>query len=164
MKKNGPWGGWSITSSNGEIDDGWQAGEKAYSIYSSEEEKRAIVDFFTNVDFIKPTSIYNEYIIELIQQLKKIAPNLSLSRLRIALLRPHTEPESYWHQDSDGRDTFRLHIPIETNEQCFFDYKDQRHYMPADGSIYLINVGKPHRALNLSDKDRYHLIADSYKV
>lgn len=163
MKKNGPWGGWSITSSDGEVYDGWQAGEKAYSKHSSEEEKKAIVDFFASVDFTKPTAIHNDYIVELLQSLKTMAPNLRLSRLRIALLKPHPEDEAYWHQDSDGRDTFRLHIPIETNDECFFDYKDERNHMPADGSVYLVNVGKIHRALNLSSKDRYHLIADAYK-
>lgn len=163
MKRNGPWGGWSITSSNGEVYDGWQAGEKAYSVHSSEDEKKAIVDFFASADFTNPTNIYNEYISELLKTLKIMAPNLRLSRLRIALLRPHAEADAYWHQDSDGSDTFRLHIPIETNDKCFFDYKDERHHMVADGSVYLVNVGKIHRAVNLSDTDRYHLIADAYK-
>ncbi len=164
MKKNGPWGGWSITSSNGEIYDGWQAGEKAYARTTSEEDRQAIIDLFANSEFNTPTKIFNEYIENLIAELKLIAPDLRISRIRIALLKPHSEEEAYWHQDTDGRDAFRLHIPIETNDKCFFDYKDKRHYLPADGSIYLINVGKLHRAVNLSQIDRYHLIADAYKI
>jgi hypothetical protein len=162
MKKNGPWGGWSITSSNGEIYDGWQTGEKAYAESSSEEEKKAIVDFFNKSDFSKPTPIYNEFIASLINEILQEVPDLKLSRIRIAVLKPHPESEAYWHKDSDGAQVFRLHIPIETNDQCFFDYQNERHHLKADGSLYLIDVGKIHRAVNNSSEDRFHIIADAY--
>ena len=162
MKKNGPWGGWSITSSSGDVFDGWQTGEKAYSESSSEDEKKAIIDFFNKSDFSQPTPIYNEFIRKLIDQIHREVPNLKLSRIRIAVLKPHPESEAYWHQDSDGSQVFRLHIPIITNDQCFFDYQNERHHLIADGSLYLLDVGKLHRAVNNSKLDRFHIIADAY--
>jgi hypothetical protein len=162
MKKNGPWGGWSITSSSGDVFDGWQTGEKAYSESSSEDEKKAIIDFFNKSDFSQPTPIYNEFIQNLIDQIHHEVPNLKLSRIRIAVLKPHPESEAYWHKDSDGSQVFRLHIPIITNDQCFFDYQNERHHLIADGSLYLLDVGKLHRAVNNSKFDRFHIIADAY--
>ena len=163
MKKNGPWGGWSITSSTGEINDGWQTGEKINDSNISEDEKNKLKEFFSTTKFDKPTPIYNEYIEELLISIKQSFPTLSLTRLRIALLKPHPESTSYWHQDGEiikGQRAFRLHIPIVTNENCFFEYQHERHHLKADGSIYLIEINQLHRALNLSDKNRYHLIAD----
>lgn len=162
MKKNGPWGGWSITSSNGEVYDGWQTGEKAYSDSTTEDERKAIVDFFNKNRFDKPTPIFNDFITRLIDQIHREVPDLKLSRIRIALLKPHPESVAYWHQDSDGAQAFRLHIPIITNDLCFFDYQNERHHLQADGSLYLIDVGKLHRAVNNSRFDRYHIIADAY--
>ncbi len=163
MKKNGPWGGWSITSTSGEIYDGWQTGEKAYAASTSEVDKKAIVDYFLQNNFNKKTKLYNNDFADLMSSLTSLIPDINLSRIRIALLKPHPEEEAYWHQDSDGRDSFRLHVPIITNDQCFFDYKDERHSLVADGSVYLINVGRLHRAINQSQHDRFHLIADAYK-
>ena len=162
MKKNGPWGGWSITSSTGEIYDGWQTGEKVYAESTSDEEKKAFLDFFSKSSFNQPTPIYNDYMAKLIEQIKREVPDLKLSRMRIAVLKPHPESEAYWHQDSDGAQVFRLHIPIETNDQCYFDYQNERHHLAADGSLYLIDVGKLHRAVNNSNTDRFHIIADAY--
>jgi hypothetical protein len=162
MKKGGPWGGWSITSSTGDIFDGWQTGEKVYSKYTSEEEKKSIQDFFSKADFSKPTSLYNDFITSLLESINSELPNLKITRLRIAILKPHPEEDAYWHRDSDQAQTFRLHIPIISNDKCFFDYEDKRHHLLADGSIYIIDVGKIHRAVNLSNQDRYHMIADIF--
>lgn len=166
MKKNGPWGGWSITSSNGDVYDGWQTGEKAHDLSISIEERNSLKDFFVQTEFNTPTQIYNSYIENLLSDLNKSLPNLKLTRLRIALLKPHPEEEAYWHQDGDfesGQKVFRFHIPILTNDQCFFEYPDDRHHLQANGSTYLVEISRIHRALNLSKKDRYHLIADAYQ-
>ena len=164
MKKNGPWGGWSITSSSGDVYDGWQTGEKINDLTISEEERIRLKDFFSKTNFDKPTIIYNSYIEDLLKKLESSLPNLKLTRLRIALLKPHQEETAYWHQDGEfeeGQKVFRFHIPILTNELCFFEYPEQRHHLVADGSTYLVEISRIHRALNLSNQDRYHLIADA---
>lgn len=164
MKKGGPWGGWSITSSNGDVYDGWQTGEKVNDESLSLEERNSLKDFFAHNSFSKPTVIYNAFIEKLLSDLKKSLPNLELTRLRIAVLEPHPEEEAYWHRDGEfeeGQKIFRFHIPILTNDQCFFEYPQERHHLRADGSAYLVEISRLHRALNLSNEKRYHLIADA---
>jgi hypothetical protein len=166
-KNNGPWGGWSITSSTGEIYDGWQTGEKINDPSISELEKEKIKKQFKESDFNKPTPLYNSFMQELISSLKTSLPNLSLSRVRIALLKPHPENEAYWHQDGElhkDEKIFRLHIPIITNENCFFEYPNERHHLKSDGSVYLVDISRLHRVLNLSNENRFHLIADVRKI
>lgn len=167
MKDNGPWGGWSITSSTGEIHDGWQTGEKINDPAIDREEKQRLKRIFEKNTFTIPTPLYTGYFKEVLKLIHQADKNLVLSRIRIAVLKPHNESEAYWHTDGDktiNEREFRLHIPIRTNELCFFDYENERHHLEADGSIYLIEVSKKHRAVNLSSENRYHLIMDvSYR-
>ena len=161
LKQNGVWGGWSITSSDGSIHDGWQAGEKVNDPEATAQTKNDLLELFTKNSFTTPTPLFKDYILEVVQRIKEIDPKIQLSRIRIAVLAPHDETEAYWHIDGDLRDNekkFRLHIPIITNEKCFFDYENERHHLDADGSIYIIDVSKKHRAVNLSNESRYHLI------
>ncbi len=161
LKQNGVWGGWSITSSNGTIEDGWQSGEKVNDPNTPHSLKNDLIELFTKNDFTTPTPIYKDYILDVVKLIKLADPNIQLSRIRIAVLAPHCESEAYWHTDGDSRDgekKFRLHIPIITNDQCFFEYENERHHLKADGSIYIIDVSRKHRAVNLSDTNRYHLI------
>lgn len=167
MKQDGPWGGWSITSSSGDMYDGWQTGEKIHDPHASIETKSKIAEEFSNKDFSKPTAIYNESIREILDAIEASMPNLKLTRIRIAVLRPHPEETAYWHIDGDSStpgNAFRLHIPIISNDQCFLEFENERTYMPADGSVYLVDVSRKHRALNLSNQDRFHLIADVHKI
>ena len=167
MKKDGPWGGWSLTSSNGEVYDGWQTGEKLNDPLATEEEKSEIKKLFTTTKFDCPTVIYNNEIESILKLINNFAPNLKISRVRIAILKPHSEESAYWHKDGEAKGNekvFRLHIPIITNEHCIFEYTSEKHHLPADGSIYLIDISTLHRVTNLSNENRYHLIADVQKI
>jgi hypothetical protein len=44
--------------------------------------------------------------------------------------------------------TPRIHIPLETNENCLFIIDDVVYRMPADGSVYFAYTTKPHTAIN----------------
>ena len=161
FKKNGVWGGWSITSSTGSVEDGWQSGEKVNDPCTPDHVKNDLLELFTQNDFTTPTPIFKDYILDILQIIKLADPKIHCSRIRIAVLAPHSESEAYWHTDGDIRDgerKFRLHIPIITNDKCFFDYENERHHLIADGSIYIIDVSRKHRAVNLSQENRYHLI------
>lgn len=161
MKKNGPWGGWSITSSDGSIHDGWQTGEKVNDPTVPKDEINSLREFFSTNEFTTPTPLYRGYFKEVIQLIERSIPGIKLSRIRIAVLEKHPEEDAYWHVDGDqssGENAFRLHIPLITNEQCFFDYEDSRHHLPADGSAFLVLISKRHRAVNLSEEKRYHII------
>jgi hypothetical protein len=57
--------------------------------------------------------------------------------------------------------TKRIHLPLETNEQCMMIIDNEVKYMPADGSAWLTNTTKPHTALNGNLMfDRIHLLFD----
>ena len=49
-----------------------------------------------------------------------------------------------WHHDH----AWRVHIPLTTNEKCFFVIEDKTYHLPADGSIYLANTTLYHTAFN----------------
>lgn len=75
------------------------------------------------------------------------------------------------HIDYDTTYGIRLHIPIITNEQCKFGGVDSdggefEFHMPADGSVWFINPGLKHWAVNSGDQDRIHLILsiDSHEL
>jgi hypothetical protein len=68
--------------------------------------------------------------------------------------------QGVWH--TDGNEKFyqcRLHIPLVTNEGCFYEGPKERFHMPADGSSYLVTTTQPHRVVNSGPTDRYHIIA-----
>jgi hypothetical protein len=161
LKNRGFWGGWSLTSSNGDVYDGWQSGEKMFDRNVSDEEQLRILSGFLDRRFNTKTPIYDDYIDSIVSDLA--AAHVSVERIRLVVLVPHPETAAYWHQDSTPpRHLFklRLHVPIITNDRCFFEYKDKRVHLPADGSAYVIDVGVPHRVLNLSGENRYHLMMD----
>lgn len=57
--------------------------------------------------------------------------------------------------------TKRIHIPIETNDQCMMIINDEVKRMPADGGAWLTNTTKPHTALNGNHVfNRIHLLFD----
>jgi len=57
--------------------------------------------------------------------------------------------------------TKRIHIPVETNEQCMMIIDNEVKHMPADGSAWLTNTTRPHTALNGNlIFDRLHILFD----
>lgn len=67
------------------------------------------------------------------------------------------------HIDYDTTYGIRLHIAITTNSQCVNGGWDKegaeiKHHIPADGSVWLVNPGVKHYAINDGDTDRNHLI------
>ena len=54
--------------------------------------------------------------------------------------------------------TQRVHIPLITNENCFFVIEDEVVRTPADGNHYLIDTRKKHTFVNASFEDRWHIV------
>lgn len=54
--------------------------------------------------------------------------------------------------------TPRLHIPIQTDDNCMFVVDDKVYRMPDIGHLYYLNTTFKHTALNLGNKERIHLI------
>ena len=82
-------------------------------------------------------------------------------RTRFANLAPNSEVKP--HIDYDTLYGVRLHIALETNDQCYNggwdkDGNEVRHHIPADGSVWLVNPGVKHYAVNAGSTARNHLI------
>lgn len=81
-----------------------------------------------------------------------IIENLQLYRTRVMRMKPKT-CYSY-HQDP----TQRIHIPLITNDKCFFVINDEVLRCPANGQYYLIDTRKKHTFVNASFEERIHII------
>ncbi len=83
---------------------------------------------------------------------------LVIRRARIIRLAPGANMK--WHQDgSKSLYQARIHIPLNTNEKCFFESEFGRVHFAADGSLYFVHINRPHRASNEGSTDRYHFVA-----
>lgn len=74
-------------------------------------------------------------------------------RARFMMMNKHRRAYSY-HADF----TPRLHIPIQTNDDCMFIVDDHVYRMPDVGSVYFLNTTLKHTALNLGHDERIHLV------
>jgi hypothetical protein len=90
-------------------------------------------------------------------------------RARFANLSAHSEVKP--HIDYDTLYGIRLHIALETNDSCFNGGWDKdgvgmREHFPADGSVWFVNPGVKHYAVNGGDSNRNHLIisVDSQEI
>lgn len=82
-------------------------------------------------------------------------------RARFSLLSPNSEVKP--HIDYDTLYGIRVHIVLETNDQCFNGGWDKegnevKEHFPADGSVWFVNPGVKHYAINGGDTPRNHLI------
>lgn len=86
-------------------------------------------------------------------------PNFHRSRFALLAAGNQVKP----HIDYDTTYGIRLHIALETNEHCFNggwdkDGNEIKYNIPADGSVWFINPGVKHYAVNGGTTDRNHLI------
>lgn len=82
-------------------------------------------------------------------------------RTRFANLSPNSSVKP--HIDYDTLYGIRLHIAFSTNDECFNggwdkDGNEVKYHIPADGSVWFVNPGVKHYALNGGTTSRNHLI------
>lgn len=66
-----------------------------------------------------------------------------------------------WHLDGvPDKHYVRLHIPLMTNPQCFFETETEKEHLEANGNAYFIRVNTTHRVYNHGLTERWHLIMD----
>ncbi len=82
----------------------------------------------------------------------QVIRDLNMFRTRVMRMRKQT-CYSY-HQDK----TPRVHIPVVTNESCFFVYEDRVVRCPANGDAYYVDTTKRHTFVNASVHDRIHIV------
>ena len=100
---------------------------------------------------IEPTAIAGEFA----AVFEALSPHVALDRGRLLELHPdHVMP---FH--TDGAGNRRLHIAITTARDCFIEFEAGGSYhLPADGSCFLVNTERGHRATNRSPAPRIHLV------
>ena len=155
-------GGWSVYSSNGNYQDGWAKGQLIYDENfmpgSTIEEKAIHLGIKRSSEYVIETEICTGPLRDLMNLIKSYG--LSPRRARLSLLKANSA--SSLHQDAP-HDVYsvRLHIPILTNDQCYFLAKGAKEHFPADGkTAYFIFVNRPHQVVNHGLSDRIHLIMD----
>ena len=82
-------------------------------------------------------------------------------RSRFSSLAPQSTVKP--HIDYDTLYGIRIHIALETNEHCYNggwdkDGNEVREHIPADGSVWLVNPGVKHYAVNDGNTPRNHWI------
>lgn len=154
--------GWALQSTNGSHLDGWDLNfcplngprnkGPSWSATSENEKNMKAMQ-----DYRLPTKINSSSLDELIQQLEAL--NLNPRKARIINLAKNSEGQ--WHQDGSSRFyQVRLHIPLVTNRNCFFEFEAEREHMVADGHFYFVHVNRKHRVVNYGDTDRYHFVCN----
>jgi hypothetical protein len=153
-------GGWSVLSSNGALEDGWHGGHK---LWDKSVDKAAVAAELKSqnmkraVEYVVPTEICQGYLKEVIEIIS--GAGFMPHRARITNL--PAGKSSSWHQDClQEHYGVRLHIPIFTNPECFFETETEKEHLVADGTAYLIYVNRMHRVVNGGTSDRYHLVMD----
>jgi hypothetical protein len=101
-------------------------------------------------DFCEPTFDL-PYVNSIIQELK-------LFRTRVMKMKPRT---CYtYHQDK----TPRIHVPVITNERCFFVYEDRVVRCPANGKSYYVDTRKIHTFVNSWNQERIHIVGCTMEI
>jgi Aspartyl/Asparaginyl beta-hydroxylase len=100
-------------------------------------------------------------LVECIKDLEHYVWNVHRSKVgRARLMRMKPKSCLTYHRDDSS---VRLHIPIVTNEGCFFINNDIVGKMHKPGVVYLFDVASKHTAVNASREDRIHLVINCYR-
>ncbi len=155
-------GGWALQGGKSDsIDEGWsfdfcpyngpQNRGPSWTPISKQEKATATIQ-----DYCRPTEAATPHFLALLNHLESLG--LNPRRARIIILKPSSK--MVWHQDGSPRIyQARLHIPLVTNPQCYFENEFGKVHMPADGSGYIVHINNMHRAINLGDSLRIHFVA-----
>jgi len=106
-------------------------------------------------------SLGNSYTVEVIKEIEKYTGyvySARVGRARYMALKPKSCLT--YHVDQDN--IMRIHIPIITNNNCFFVNEDRVGRMETTGKAYVFNSTVKHTAVNASRETRVHLVVNCY--
>ena len=113
-----------------------------------EVQRESKIDEHKYTEFVD--DFKDTYFKEVYDQLTK---KYKLGRMRLLLKEPRSTLS--WHRDPEPR----LHIPIYTNPGAIMVVDNVAKHMPADGSVWITNNTKYHKAFNGGEENRVHLVA-----
>ena len=110
--------------------------------------------YYDERNYTKPTNYCTDYINEFLHSFKSIS-------CRSAVVALHPGRFITKHFDIGAEYITRLQIPIVTNENAVIGVKTtngwNEYHLPADGSIFLVNAGVEHYAINSGNDVRYQI-------
>lgn len=120
----------------------------------------------TNYAYDQPRA-FTEYGMQLPYLRELITNTVDLARLNFVRLAtvansviiPHRDLLELSELPDDSRNAHRLHIPLATNDQCFFSEANHVFRM-GEGEIWFLDASQIHSVASLSDEPRTHLIFD----
>lgn len=156
-------GGWSVTSSDGDYRDGWVSQKKYFDAKESSledvRERNQQLGFKGPQFYRTPTQICTGQIQSIVDFLDR--EGYFPCRARYTVLKANSSIP--FHRDyPEWLYGVRLHIPIITNAHCFFEYEGEKKHLPSDGSAFLMKINKMHRVYNDSNDNRIHFICDFF--
>jgi hypothetical protein len=124
----------------------------------------------TNYAYDKSSSFteYGEqlpYVHELITDHADLA-RLNFARLALvsdSVIIPHRDLLELSELPDDARNAHRMHIPLATNEDCFFS-EDNVVYRMREGEVWFLDASRIHSVAVLSNEPRFHLMLDFVNV
>jgi hypothetical protein len=98
----------------------------------------------------------------IVEIIKKISLGFNTSKIRFScLFKGITIP---WHIDYNCENITRVHLPILTNDKCFYYYKNSNGKIIRDnlkfGKLYALDTNYEHCIKNNSEIDRVHFIVN----
>lgn len=155
-------GGWSITSSDGDYRDGWLRSNELdcenVNLNFNPVELKKKYGLKSVVFYKTPTQVCGLQAKSLIDRLEDLG--FYPRRVRYMLLK--AGGQSNLHRDApDEIYSVRLHVPIVNNPDCFFECEEGRANLKP-GCIYLLKVNRPHQVVNKGSTDRVHLVCDVF--
>lgn len=146
-----PYEGWAITSRDGSASDGVKRISGKERVLNGVKVEGATI----------PTELCTDFIRGVLKQLQA----RGLKCFRVRYMKMGSEGfDMNFHRDAK-RESWRLHIPLYTNEHCFFEWETKergkvKKHLPADGSAYLVRVDELHRGANYSPEpsERIHFL------
>ena len=67
----------------------------------------------------------------------------------------------HWMMGVDDDQVTAIHIPLQTNDQAFFEDRSGKTKMEV-GEAWAIDITRPHRVVNGGEEPRIHLLLDTY--
>ena len=109
---------------------------------------------------MSPKSVYDWELCDIFENTligyayKALEAKYDIGRVRLLKSKPYTCMN--WHIDPIPR----MHYPIQTDEACLMIIEDEVYHLPLERWTFAHTDKGKHTALNASDIDRIHLVAD----
>lgn len=127
------------------------------STYRLKEGKHTVSqnDFTTTTKRLSGT--YLDLVIKDVEKFAAETDGVKIGRIRIMRLK--SKACYTLHKDQEE---FRYHIPLSTDDRCFFVVGDEIARMPEVGKLYRLRTNHHHTAVNASWQSRTHILFDTY--